>query len=780
MGETNRQIEALETELARLRETLDRLGAAMQETAVPPRSAFPPASFSADLQLPSFYWLGKVAATLAVALFSAVHFLVLRRAESGPALAGSGAVALLLLCWGLRSAVPGMLIPQTALACGLAGLFLSALHLVAAHPSPAFGAAVMCAVIGGAVAARWRQTEAAFSVVGALACLCGIPEVGFSGTGGLGMSIILSLCALFLAGPRSGTFPVWTASAAAYVQLALPLAVFSLSREAGQTLAGLLLVQSVAILGCVRYVARGGQRVFNATFLAFANCVLCLAVASSVLGRFHGYSHAAGMALAAALFAGLAGVAHRWKPATHLMMAALCTAAMAAAAMAMWSGLPEAFFAPALAAAAAALVIVHRQTGSPLLRRLETLSALAAFGFCLFRLQLSGLVPLGAVTFPSNWVNALGTMFFLCAGATLHEKCFPGGLCAEVHHGKAMARAALAGLILLTITVLERGADAALPFVLAAESLGMIGLGLVLLTPQIGVAGMLLLAPAHLCYHAFLFQSQFGFAAQPDFMANTAGLIAFTLAGAVAWERYLHRFHLSTVEWDHYAVVSLPFLASAYLSCTTLRGILPPSLLPAGLAAAGVLYFVPARLMRLDGMTLAAVFCLAAAAFVFGRAAHGILGGAGASPDWLFVPGAAATAVLFVTAERLTVRLFPGGVFGPHWSAQDARSLVGAATAAAVASTAVVCATQGAPLGWGLAGTGLLCVYVGRSCGIGCYVWLGSAVALAVPALAAMHYRGMAPGLSSVAALTLAAGMAVAQIRRGIRQRFTENADAPH
>jgi hypothetical protein len=480
------------------------------------------------------------------------------------------------------------------------------------------------------------------------------------------------------------------------------------------------------------------------------------------------------MALTALLFALLAEVSHGWRPAANPIMACLATVAVVAAAMGMWLGLPEELFAPALAACAALLVVVYRQTGSVLLRRLEAVSAVAAFGFCLFRLQLGGQATLGPLTLPANWLNAFGTMFFLCFAATLHDKCFPGGPCREAHPTKAMAHAALAALVLLTITVLTRGADAALPFVLAAESLGMVGLGLVLFTPQIGVAGMFLLAPAHLCWHAFQLQPLPGFAAQPDFAANTAGLIAFTLVGAAAWEHYLRRFHESTTEWDHYAVVALPFLAAAFLSYTLLNDLIPVSLLPAAMAGLGVLCLAPSRILRLDGLTLAALFCLGTGGVVFGLLIFSAR--SGLCPDNLFVPGTTVMILLFIAAERLAKALYTGTDAAPNRPADIIRLLL-CLVAVAAAGTGLFAAAQGPALGWGLTGAALLFVCLGWFCAIPVHCRLGALMLLSVPVLSFAHVRGMAPGLESAAALGIVCVFAAVLLRVGLGRRFRDYDD---
>ncbi len=770
MADSNRHIEALEAELERLRGALSQRDAAAHD--VPSSGACAGAASARSLEPPpSFYWLGQVAVTLAVAAFVAGFYVAARNTGNSLVQAGGGALSLLLLGWGLCQAEPGRLGAQGVLACGLGAGFISGLGLLAAHPSTVLRVGMLCLVAAAAVAVRWRESEATFGVVPLLACLGAVPGIGFPGLGP-DMALLLCFCVLALAGPRLGTFPIWAAGAAVFAQLALPLALAPATASPARGLAALLLVQSLPNLAALRYTVRGGARVRNAALFVFVNSLLCVAVVSAALESARGAAHPLGMVVTAVLFAVLAGISHRWRPSATLIMACLSTVAMIAAVLGMWSGLPDEFFAPALAAGSAVLVLVFRQSGSVLLRRLEVVSAMAAFGFCLFRLQLGRQVAVGPVTLPANWLNAFGTMFFLCFAATLHEKCFPGGPCRQAHPTKAMARAAMAGLLLLAITVLDRGADTALPFVLGAQSLGMVGLGLVLFTPQIGVAGMLLLVPAHLCYHVFLWQRLPGFVAQPDFAGNTAGLAAFTLAGAAVWERYLRRFHSSTAEWDHYTLVALPFLAAAYLIYTLLVDMVPPAYVPAAMAAVGLPALAPSRLLRLDGLTLGALFCLGAGTVEFGFLAVPSL--YDVPVDSGFVPGTAALILLLVAAERLAARLFPGGGAAPNRLAEAIRLLL-CLVAVGVAGTGLFAAVRGAVLGWSLSAVALLFVYLGCSCGIRAYGRLAVLLLLCVPVLSFAGVRGMAPGIETVVALVIVGAMAALRLRAGFLRRLRDD-----
>ena len=60
-----------------------------------------------------------------------------------------------------------------------------------------------------------------------------------------------------------------------------------------------------------------------------------------------------------------------------------------------------------------------------------------------------------------------------------------------------------------------------LSFVLTAEAVVAAGLGLMLRTPQIEVASVLLIGAAHVCYHLFLWMPLPGFEEQAHFVVFT-------------------------------------------------------------------------------------------------------------------------------------------------------------------------------------------------------------------------------------------------------------------
>ena len=67
----------------------------------------------------------------------------------------------------------------------------------------------------------------------------------------------------------------------------------------------------------------------------------------------------------------------------------------------------------------------------------------------------------------------------------------------------------------MSITIIDLGDLPSMPYILAAEGIAMAVLGLLLATPPVEVASVLLLFAAHACYHIFLWVGKEDFETQP-------------------------------------------------------------------------------------------------------------------------------------------------------------------------------------------------------------------------------------------------------------------------
>lgn len=129
----------------------------------------------------------------------------------------------------------------------------------------------------------------------------------------------------------------------------------------------------------------------------------------------------------------------------------------------------------------------------------------------------------------------------------------------------AMAHGAFGCFVLLTLTILELSEAPELPYVLAAESMVVSLLGLVLLTPQVCVGAVMLLVGAHVCYHVLLWLPLDGFETQQHYIVYTVALSVLTFLGGHLWERYLCRFRREGIDWEHHIIAAVPFLIGTYL-----------------------------------------------------------------------------------------------------------------------------------------------------------------------------------------------------------------------
>ena len=236
----------------------------------------------------------------------------------------------------------------------------------------------------------------------------------------------------------------------------------------------------------------------------------------------------------------------------------------------------------AMAIECLALGFSYKRSGIVVFKVLGLLLMLVTLVACLANVRTSGTVFLFGYTMPANWFSAVGSAFFFCVVAWFYEKFvrrlrpehrvvsgqwFLADSVLDLHSATlALLHAAAAALVLFTITVFERGDDVALPYFLAGEGMIMAALGLVLVTPQVEIGSVLLLASAHVCYYIFLyFPPVSGFETQPFYALYTSVLAVFTYIGAYAWERYLRRYHHADAVWEHYLVAAVPYLAATVM-----------------------------------------------------------------------------------------------------------------------------------------------------------------------------------------------------------------------
>ncbi len=318
-----------------------------------------------------------------------------------------------------------------------------------------------------------------------------------------------------------------------------------------------------------------------------------------------------------------------------------------------------------------ALAISYKRSGIVVFKVLGLLLMAITFTGCLASVKMQGAVALWGYLIPANWFCAIGVVFFFQITAWFYEK-FVRGLRPEMRltsgqwfladsmmdlHNASMAviHAAAGALILLTITIMDRGGDPALPYWLGGEALVMAGLGLILFTPQTEIASVLLLAAAHVCYYVFLFIPPAGFETfeqQPHYALYTLLLALFTYSGAYAWEHYLKRFHYDDDDWEHHVIASVPYLASTLmLTILIARKITPIYASPLQGALGAVLLSI-GLVSGYKGVKASGVLALGMGTLSFYLELYNPQAPLFKHPDFLW------TLVLFLTAFAASERLF--------------------------------------------------------------------------------------------------------------------------
>jgi len=237
---------------------------------------------------------------------------------------------------------------------------------------------------------------------------------------------------------------------------------------------------------------------------------------------------------------------------------------------------------------------------------------------------------------PANWFTAVGVALSFCVVAWYYEhyvkrvkpedrylkgQWFLADTPLDLPSASfAIIHASAAAFLLLGITIIDLGDLPGLPFYLFGIGVALALLGLVLRTPQIDVASVLLLVAAHVAYHIFLWlprdHFEAPFDAQPLFIPLTVLLSLFTFVGAYLWERYLRRFLKDKAEdIEHQAIASLPYLAATLLLTTLLSRELAPLYVPSATGGLAMGLLLLGAATRYTGLKISGLFALAMATY---------------------------------------------------------------------------------------------------------------------------------------------------------------------
>jgi len=273
------------------------------------------------------------------------------------------------------------------------------------------------------------------------------------------------------------------------------------------------------------------------------------------------------------------------------------------------------------------LAFSYRRSGIVMFKVMGLGLMAITFAACLFSLRMPGNLDIVGLSVRANWFSAVGAAFVFTVVAWYYEKFvrsfspdqrttkgqwFLADSLLDLHNASiAILHASAAALILLTITILELGEHPALPFLLTLEGVIMALWGLLLRTPQIDIASVLLITAAHVCFHVFLWLPVLdGFEQQPNFVIYTTLLAGFTYIGALAWERYLNRYRRNGSDLEHHVVASVPYLAATFMLTTLIARELHSVQVPAAQGALGMGLLLLGSLTHYSGIKASGVMAI--------------------------------------------------------------------------------------------------------------------------------------------------------------------------
>jgi hypothetical protein len=236
--------------------------------------------------------------------------------------------------------------------------------------------------------------------------------------------------------------------------------------------------------------------------------------------------------------------------------------------------LPSQFWLTGMALECAVLAWAYRNSGVVLLKVLNLILLLITFIACIGSLRTPDTVDLATHTIPANWFIGFTVPGLLVAVAVFYERMVSrmkpeqrrlsghwvlADTVVDVPSATAaMQHAAAAALILVTVTIVDQGAEPHLPYLLMLEAVIFAVVGLILRTPQVEVAAVLLLVATYVSYY----WGQSDIVAEPGLYTPGApfALLATVLGffGAYRWDQYIRRIE-GGHPWEHHALASVPY-----------------------------------------------------------------------------------------------------------------------------------------------------------------------------------------------------------------------------
>jgi hypothetical protein len=297
--------------------------------------------------------------------------------------------------------------------------------------------------------------------------------------------------------------------------------------------------------------------------------------------------------------------------------------------MALYSGV---FLWPALALACFALAVFYQQSGAVILKAGAILLLFAVSSGAALAIKAPGFAVLGPYAVPANWLGCAGPALVFFFIAIFYERAtrrrpprkrrrsghwfLADSILDPPSATVAMLYSALGALLLMALTISERGQQPDLPYLLGAFSIALAIVGFLVSTPQLEVAAVVLLVAAHVSFHFFLLVAKTGFEQIGGYAYGTAILAGYTYLAGLLWERYLKRLGDDRA-WEHNLVAPLPHLGATYMVATLVAGMFGEVYVPATYNAVATLLLVVALVLPFPGVKIAAFGLLGIGAALF-------------------------------------------------------------------------------------------------------------------------------------------------------------------
>ena len=375
-----------------------------------------------------------------------------------------------------------------------------------------------------------------------------------------------------------------------------------------------------------RKIGRGRGR---SALIGTMNCLAFYPLAWYGLGMY-GSSHAglvyAGLGLTAIA---LAAYAESSGPHRNYLFQIFTGAALLLFNFALHNAVEGPWFLCALATECLLLAALYHATGIVILKAANVVVLVATFVLTMQAMKFTGPLYVGGRAVQSNWVQGLfASGVFLATswyyGAHIrgvkpqHRRLSGHWFLADTAFDVPPSTASLlhaggAALLIMLLTISDLGDSPSLPFMLAVASAALAIIGLILRTPQIEVAAVMLIITSHVSFYFFLYVQKAGFHEQPMFTLYTSLLAAYTFVGGYRTERFLARISGGR-STDHHASASLPYIVAIGSTAVLIHRFAGLAYTPCWVAAIAVLLALAGVMLKAAGLKLGAVAALCVAA----------------------------------------------------------------------------------------------------------------------------------------------------------------------